>query len=1242
MRQISTILFFIAFQMLHSQSEYEIISSSENELVIKIITKPLSKDDLKPFNLLIGLPTSSLPTVEIERSIEKVHSLQIDKTYPAALWVHNQKVNDLFTGTLQISPLANPKAYFEDILLRIPFESTISQEKGVDEIHQSLLAPKVVNWNIAKKWIKPTTKNPIEKSNLPDGRWINFKIKNDNVYRIDGRLINSIIGTASNLDPRSIMIFTGSAYGRDKTYDLSQRLVSESKVPSNMVEIPITIYGESDGNLSDSDFIFFYGKGPSGYDVNLNKVEWHQNLYFNESLYWLLIPNDSSLRGKRVKTGNIVNDGPLEANFGLTYNHYEIDNINPQESGLAWGDQSIKSSASLVQSIDLSHPLLSARAVGVFGMIGNETSETRYKNTDHNISLDIDNIMLSKLNWSNIGLKSGSFNIEAGLLGHGLNEFKITNESENPNSAPFFDFLDIAYQRKLIYESPFEFFSSIQSTDITYKIDGKNIIAWNISNPINPENRPIIALDNSYFRVSIPQDTLQRFYIFNTEDIIKVEDLIMIGEKQWNVLRSVNNSAKHIIIGPELFRTASSSLINHRPNSFYSSLENIYDEFSGGNKDPIAIRYFLNWAQNNWNSPPSTVLFMGDADYDYRNISGLSKMVIPTIQIGMLNTHATDDRLVAFNGIIPEMASGRFPARTEDEVKNFSQKIIEFENKINSGPWRQKITLVADDPSRPEKESFELSIGKSHTFNSEKLSNLIPDFMEIKKLYLVDYEEVNDGSPLGVTKPSATQELLDIVNSGTSIINYIGHGNSTQWAQEKLLILSEQRNDIELMNTKMRLPLWIAGTCNWGHFDNINEESFAEELIRAPLDAASAVISTSRGISVASNIQFLNRLFTEIFKNNNITSKTIGSVLQSVKTGGSDGELFHLFGDPAMMMPLPNKVISDAFVNPDTISTLEIGTLNISSDLRNGSGSLMLEDAQKEVAVNFFYGSKQESISFQLSGAHLFKGSFTFSDGIIQPKFRVPKDISYSKDFANIKFHIFDTNGQEAIGAVSNILLTPGNPSSDVEGPIITFETKSGRILRSGDHINRDSEINIRISDPSGINIAGEKGHELILYDELLDKEVYLNDKFIYDVNSLTIGSSSYSPETDFDDISFSVQAWDNANNPSEVQINLTIVGLDKFELKNVLNYPNPFYENTQFTFELTQDGEVIIDVYTLGGLKVKSFPSGFYNQGYGIIHWDGRDDFGQLLSNGVYLYQVKAQNSITKINHIGRLAIIR
>ena len=1242
MKRISLILFFAAFQMLKSQSSYEVISSSENELILKITTNPLSKNDLKPYKILIGLPSSNLPEIEIKRSAKLNHSFGPLTKSSKIIWTHSQIVNDLYTGTLQISPTDEPNIYYETILIKIPLGNSLAKKGNSKEIHKLLLAPKIINWEIAKKWIKPKSKHKLNEPSLPDGQWINFTINQDNIYRIDGRLINSLVGSTSNFDPRSIMLFTSSSYGRDKTYDLSQKLINENQAPLNLIEIPITIYGESDGNLSDNDFIFFYGKGPSGYDIKLNSVEWHQNLYFNESKYWLIIPSDPSLRGKRVNTGNIVNDGPLEADFGLAFKHHEIDIINPQESGLAWGSQSIKYSASLIQEVNLSHPFTSASASGIFGMIGNETVQTRYKNTNHIASLYKDSRQLSKLIWSNIGPSSKRFNIEAGLLNKGLNEFKIINEAESSNSEPVFDFLDISYQRKLIYDEPFEFYSSIQSSDITYIIDGKNLIVWNISNEANPVNRPIISLEKTYFRVSIPSDTLQRFFIFKTEDIIKIEELNMIGDKKWDILRSKNNQAKHIIIGPEDFRSASNALVNHRTETVYTSLENIYDEFSGGNNDPIAIRYFLNWALNNWNTPPSTVLFMGDADYDYRNITGQSKMIIPTIQVGKLNTHATDDRLVAFNGTIPEMASGRFPARSIVEVKNFCDKIIEFENNMAGGLWRQKVTLVADDPSRPEKESFELSIGKSHTSNSEQLSNLIPDFMEIKKLYLVDFEGVNDGSLFGITKPSATQQLFDIINSGTSIINYIGHGNSTQWAQEKLLLLSDERNDIESIKTKMKLPLWIAGTCNWGHFDNISKESFAEELIRTPMDAASAIISTSRGISVTGNIQFLNRLFKEIFQKNNFTSKTIGSILQSVKTGGADGELFHLFGDPAMMLPFPKNIILDAYVDPDTLSTLEIGTLYSNTDIQNGSGSFILNDANKVETVNFYFGSQQESISFLRSGTNLFRGSFTFSNKSIQPKFRIPKDISYSKDFAKIRFSILGEDGQDAIGAVSNIILTPGPPSTDIEGPIITIETESGRLLRSGDHIKKDEQVKIRISDPSGINITGEKGHEIIIFDELQNKEQNLNDKFIYDVNSLTTGTCNYTPESYFNEISFKIKAWDNANNPNEIQMALTMMGSDKFELKNVLNFPNPFYDKTQFTFELTLDGEVEINIYTLGGLKIKSIQSSFFNEGFNIIDWDGKDDYGQLLSNGVYLYQMKAQNNLIKVNHIGRLAIVR
>ena len=146
------------------------------------------------------------------------------------------------------------------------------------------------------------------------------------------------------------------------------------------------------------------------------------------------------------------------------------------------------------------------------------------------------------------------------------------------------------------------------------------------------------------------------------------------------------------------------------------------------------------------------------------------------------------------------------------------------------GLWRQRITLVADDPARPERELYELSMGKSHTINSERLAKILPDFIETKKIYMVNFPEVIDNSTFGVTKPAATQALFNEISAGTAIINFIGHGNPTQWAQEKLLIINEERNDINSMQADLKLPIWIAGTCSWGQFDAIGQDSFAEEL----------------------------------------------------------------------------------------------------------------------------------------------------------------------------------------------------------------------------------------------------------------------------------------------------------------------------------------------------------------------------------------------------------------------------
>ena len=80
----------------------------------------------------------------------------------------------------------------------------------------------------------------------------------------------------------------------------------------------------------------------------------------------------------------------------------------------------------------------------------------------------------------------------------------------------------------------------------------------------------------------------------------------------------------------------------------------------------------------------------------------------------------------------------------------------------------------------------------------------------------------------------------------------------------------------------------------------------------------------------------------------------------------------------------------------------------------------------------------------------------------------------------------------------------------DVEGPIITYETDTGRNLRSGDHINENTTVKIRFSDPNGINITGKKGHEIIIKDQLSNRESNISKLFNYDVNSITTGTYNF------------------------------------------------------------------------------------------------------------------------------------
>ena len=124
--------------------------------------------------------------------------------------------------------------------------------------------------------------------------------------------------------------------------------------------------------------------------------------------------------------------------------------------------------------------------------------------------------------------------------------------------------------------------------------------------------------------------------------------------------------------------------------------------------------------------------------------------------------------------------------------------------------------------------------------------------------------------------------------------------------------------------------------------------------------------------------------------------------------------------------------------------------------------------------------------------------------------------------------------------------------------------------------------------------------------------------------------------------MNFMVSAWDNANNPSEKEILLYSAGEDKIRIYNAFNFPNPFSDQTKFTFELSSNAQLSISIYTIGGKKIKQINNRSYQQGFHQINWDGRNQFGSLIANGVYIYKIIAKNSTSNTSHIGKIAINR
>ena len=174
------------------------------------------------------------------------------------------------------------------------------------------------------------------------------------------------------------------------------------------------------------------------------------------------------------------------------------------------------------------------------------------------------------------------------------------------------------------------------------------------------------------------------------------------------------------------------------------------------------------------------------------------------------------------------------------------------------------------------------------------------------------------------------------------------------------------------------------------------------------MNAASIVISTSRPITVVGNERYTNDLFQSMFDDKNVYHESVGFILQSIKDGTAESQYFHLFGDPALKLPMPLNSIDSISLEPDTLKTLDIGIANVKQSelIQNGQGFVILKDANRLVNRQYEIASETYSLSYLLPGATLFRGLFTFDNENFQFQIRIQGHILFKRAWKIISLYI--------------------------------------------------------------------------------------------------------------------------------------------------------------------------------------------------------------------------------------------
>lgn len=1114
-----------------------------------------------------------------------------------------------------------------------------------------------------------------DRSALSSGKWIKVAVDSTGVYKVDAAFLAKA-GFPETTPSSSIRLYgNGGA------------VLPESNAAAytdDIAENAIHVVDGGDGTFSGSDYFLFYAPGPNRwiYDTLSSSFRFVKNPYSSSAFYFITLADGA---GKRIVADvGMVQGNMLLEEFDEHY-HHELDSINFLKSGKEWfgEDMSNAPGRKSLREFNISMPgILAGKPITLVSEVAGRSS---FQSNAIPVSIN-GQLVLEHSTPSLMGTVLEPFaNLNRRSATAVLNQSGIRVsylfKGGSVNAEAWINWFDLFFHRSLSMQGVSQLLfrsraSMAAQSAVRFNIKEASGVqaVWDVTDPLQPIKQPAMLSGNE-LQFSSNGGTLREYIAFN--DRFPFPRLI----------GALPNQNLHGLAAKDMLVVADKAFLSeaNRLAAFHQQrdgmrvevvdVEQVYNEFASGTPDPTAIRNFLKMrydrAGSNAADRPRYLLLFGGASYVYKEKAAKKNNLVPSFQsassLDPLTSYVSDDYFGLLDdqddinsnqpAALLDVGIGRIPVRTQEQARMAVDKILNYHLPATLGAWRNNITLVADD----EDYNIHFDDAELHA----KLVEQVAPVAQVQKIYLDAFDQ--ERSSGGSAYPAVNNAITAGIEKGTLIWNYSGHGGSERLAQESVL----ERAMVREWKNQGKLPLFITATCDFAPFDDPDRFSLGEDLLVGRSNGAVGLLTTTRLVFASSNRVINNNYFRfQLMKSSDNRYPSLGEALRLSKnyTIANTGDFinvrkFTLLGDPAMHLAFPALEVRNTVINgkpvasaSDTLRALSRYTMDGEVRTPSGllaadfNGQLFVKVYDKPLLVETKANDPLSKVApFETWEHILYDGKVRVEQGKFSYSFVVPKDIQFNIDKARISYYaengVVDASGVEDrlfVGGLGNTV------NNDGEGPRIEAYLDNEQ-FKNGDRVGENPLLIVKLFDASGINLSGIGiGHDITaVIDGNFRETIRLNPYFqAENAGDLRGTVRLLLPTLAEGRHTVLIRAWDVFNNSSTTTIECRVEKQKEILIKQLINYPNPFSQLTRFRFQLegpAAGAQATIRVFSLEGKLVREL-SKTINEvtvRYTELDWDGRDERGNSLPKGMYVYQLTVRGALGQLGQKMRNLII-